>query len=76
MVLGLVTGMLYSFGMDSGGICYRNFTYFCSGYWNVLITGILYGFANIIVNIVEVAFGLVFAIYLEIYDALKIDIQA
>ena len=25
---GLVTGILYSFDIDNGGICYRNFTLF------------------------------------------------
>ena len=28
VVLGLVTGLLYCFGIDNGGICYRNFTLF------------------------------------------------
>ena len=71
LVLGLVTGILYRLE-----------------YVMVLVTGMLYGFVIIIINHHSgsrsiririrsvIWFGLVLGICLEIYEALKIDMQA
>ena len=76
-----VTGMLYSFGNNNSK---RPLSCSCIGmglvthymglrYWMVLVTGMLYSFA-IIIETIEFCFS--FGISLEIYEALKIDIQA
>ena len=79
--MGLVTGMIYGYGLDNRGICYGNFPYIRNNnsnhrmyrgigryigigigdgnviwvwlkYCKVFVTGMLYGFAIIIVTIV------------------------